>query len=169
MTPNRHFALIHLRFDVVEGVNAAKTTLKKISFWGQVLGVSSVYKRYTTKEATDLSAYLEFVIHIETSLGVEEVLENLIMYCESGESGIVQSPFVEITLLVFDDLIQMSPRLTLPYPQLHEDPLIIRCASEVWGQYEHPIYQKNLSDMSRLAPPVREIEFYLQGKTLVDF
>ena len=131
--------------------------------------MSSVYKRYMTKEATDLSAYLEFVIRIETTLNVEETLANLMSYCASGGMGIVQSPFAELTLLVFDDLVQMSPKLTLPYPRLHEDPLIIRSASEAWGQYEHPIYQRNLSDLSRLAPPVGEIEFYIQGKTLVDF
>ena len=169
MTTQRHFALIHLRLDVVEGVEAARAILREISSWGDILAISSVYKRFMTSNATDLSAYLEFVVRVETGLDVYETLSKLLMHCAAGANGIVQSPFADLTLLAFDDLIHMSPKLTLPYPYLHQDPLIIRCASEVWGQYEHPIFQKSLSDMSRLAPATTEIEFYLQGKTLVDF
>jgi hypothetical protein len=66
-------------------------------------------------------------------------------------------------------MILMSPRLTLPYPLLHQDPLIIRCAAEAWGQYEHPIYLKSLSEMARSAQNAKTAEFHMQGKNLIDF
>lgn len=169
MSSPRHSALIQLSLDVAGGVESAKNILRSISDQGEVAAISSVYKRFLTPEAVDLSARLEFVIRLETTLGVDPILQLILSLCNQGAPGLVQNTHSELILLAFDDLIQMSPRLTLPYPFLHQDPLIIRCAAEAWGQYEHPIFQKNLSDLSRLAPQAKQAEFYMQGKSLVDF
>lgn len=160
MSSSRHSALIHVSLDLLGGVEGARKILKQISDCGRVEAISSVYKRYLTPDLVDLRARLEFVVLLDTSLGVDQALHLVLSQC-SGHS--------ELTLLVFDHMVMMSPRLTLPYPQLHLDPLIIRCAAEAWAQYEHPIYQKSLSEISRSASPVREVEFYMQGKSLVDF
>lgn len=169
MSSPRHSALIHVTVDVVGGVEIAKSILREISACGDIASISSIYKRFLTPEAVDLSARLEFVIRLETGMSVDQTLHLALSQCNQGAQGLVQKTHTELTLLAFDDIIQMSPRLTLPYPLLHQDPLIIRCAAEAWGQYEHPIYQKNLSDISRSAPPARQAEFYMQGKSLVDF
>lgn len=169
MTPIRHSALIHAALDLVGGAEKAKDLLRKLSECGEVTAISSVYKRYLTAERLDLSAYLEFVIRFETPLNVDALLHLILSLCEEGTPGLSQKSHKELTLLTYDDLILMSPRLTLPYPQLHQDPLIIRCSAEAWGQYEHPIYQKNLSEIARAAAPARQAEFYIQGKSLVDF
>lgn len=169
MTVIRHSALIHIALDLVGGVENARTLLQKISECGDIANISSAYKRYLTPQRVDLSARLEFVIHFETPLGVDQVLHLVLMLSEVGHQGLSQKAHSELTLLTFDDMILMSPRLTLPYPHLHQDPLIIRCSAEAWGQYEHPIYQKNLSEISKSAQPAVQAEFYMQGKSLVDF
>ena len=164
-----HVALVHARLDVVQGVEAARAILKEISAWGRFLGISSVYKGFFEKQTSDLSAFIEFVVCIETMLTVEETQGRLAEHFSERKKGIQKSPYKELMLLAFDDLIRMSPKLTLPYPELHQDPLVVRCAAEAWGQYEHPIFHKNLNEISRLAPPTKGVEFFLQGKTLVDF
>lgn len=169
MSAQRHSALIHIALDLVGGVEKAKELLAKLSECGDTTAISSAYKRFLTPERLDLSAGLEFVIRFETTLSVDQVLHLALSLCAQGVQGLVQKSHSELTLLAFDDMILMSPRLTLPYPQLHQDPLIIRCAAEAWGQYEHPIYQKSLSEIARSAQPAKQAEFFMQGKSLVDF
>lgn len=169
MSLARHLALIHVVVDVAGGVEAAKSILKEISNCGNISAISSIYKRFLTSEAVDLSARLELVVCLETTMSVDQTLHMVCSQCNQGAQGLVQKTYADLTLLAFDDIIQMSPRLTLPHPLLHQDPLVIRCAAEVRGKYEHPIYQKNLNDISRLAPPAKQVEFYMQGKSLVDF
>ncbi|WP_374034467.1 hypothetical protein ACES2I_00225 [Bdellovibrio bacteriovorus] len=169
MSPVRHSALIYLTLDLVGGTEKAKALLAKLSECGDIVAISSVYKRYLTPERLDLSARMEFVIRFETMMSVDQCLHMILSDCEQGAPGLLQRSHAELTLLTFDDMILMSPRLTLPYPQLHQDPLIIRCAAEAWGQYEHPIYQKSLSEIARSALPAKQAEFHIQGKSLVDF
>lgn len=169
MSTTRHSALIHVTLDLVGGVDKAKSLLGKIKEYGEIVAISSVYKRYLTSERIDLVARLEFVIRFETLFTVDQTLYLVLSLCEQGSQGLTQKSHAELTLLAFDNLILMSPRLTLPYPELHRDPLIIRCSAEAWGQYEHPIYQKSLGEISKLALPAKYAEFYIQGKSLVDF
>lgn len=169
MSVKLHSALIHVTLDVVGGVEKAKRLLNKFSECGSIVAISSVYKRYLTAERLDLSARLEFVIRLDTQMSIEQTLHLVLSMCEKGGSGLIQQHHIDLVILVFDDLILMSPRLTLPYPQLHQDALIIRCAAEAWGSYEHPIYQKSLSEISKTAAAAHQAEFYMQGKSLVDF
>ncbi|MEK2689470.1 hypothetical protein [Bdellovibrio sp. GT3] len=164
-----HNSLISISLDLMGGEEKSRELLGKISECGDIIGISSIYKRYTSDAHNDLSARIEFVIRFETAMSVEQHLHLVLSLCDEGSSGLVQRSQVEMILLAYDETILMSPRLTLPYPQLHTDPLIIRCAAEAWGQYEHPIYQKTLSEISKTARTVRDAEFYKQGKSLIDF
>jgi len=169
MSKGLHNSLVYVALDLVGGETKAKELLAKISECGEILHMSSIYKRYLTAARVDLSARIEFVIRFETMMSVDQHLHLVLSLCEQGSQGLVQQSHVNMILLAYDDVILMSPRLTLPYPHLHTDPLIIRCAAEAWGQYEHPIYQRTLSEISKSASPVLDAEFYKQGKSLVDF
>lgn len=169
MSANPHKALIHVALDLVGGVEKAKEILRVISDFGQVVSLSSVYKRFLTPERKDISARIEFVLKLETLHSVDQTLHLILSLCQEGQPGLNRQSYAEATLLAFDQMILMSPKLTLPYPKMHQDPLVIRAAAEAWGQYAHPIYEKNLSELSKSAPPAQEAEFYMQGKSLVDF
>lgn len=164
-----HKALIYIALDLVGGEDRARALLAKVFECGTLESISSVYKRYLTEARVDLNARMEFVIRFDTSMSVDQCLHMVLSLCEQGVQGLKQQGHSELTLLSYDHLVLMSPRLTLPYPELHQDPLIIRCAAEAWGQYEHPILQKTLSEISKTAQPARTAEFYIQGKSLVDF
>ena len=164
-----HNALIYITLDLVGGEEKAKSIINKINECGLISAISSVYKRYLTKPFVDLSARIEFVIHFTTNMSVEQSLHLALSLSEEGQQGFNQKSHAELILLAYDHVVLMSPRLTLPYPLLHTDPLIIRCASEIWGTYEHPIFLKTLGEISRTASSVPAVEFYIQGKSLVDF
>jgi 7,8-dihydro-6-hydroxymethylpterin-pyrophosphokinase len=169
MNGGAHNALIYIAIDLVGGVEKAKDILRKFTEFGEIAAISSVYKRFLTPERKDISARIEFVVRLETARTVDQVLHLILSYCQEGQPGLNRQSYTELTLLAYDDLILMSPKLTLPYPLMHQDPLVIRAAAEAWGQYAHPIYEKNLSELSRNAPPAQQAEFYMQGKSLVDF
>lgn len=164
-----HLALIHFSLDLTGGKNQANQVLKQLQVSGKIQSISSVYKRYMTAERADINAHLEFVVKYETQMSIEQLLHTAMSLSHKKESQFQESVNTELIVLAFDRQITMSPNLTLPYPLLHQDPLVIRCAAEAWGQYEHPIYQKNLNEIARVAQPARQAEFYMQGKTLVDF
>ena len=169
MATEAHAGLIYVSIDLVGGLEKARQILSKIADISEVTDVSSVYKRYMTRERVDFNARMEFVVRIETILSVEQTLYMLLSLREQWVAQDMRRNHCELILLAFDQKAIMSPKLTLPYPGLHTDSLIVRCAAETWGGYEHPIYQKTLSEIAKAAAPVRDAEFHLQGKSLVDF
>lgn len=160
MSLQEHASLIHVSLDLVGGREKAQILLVKMMQYGRIKDVSSVYKRYLSSARNDINARMEFVVRFVSTQSMDQTLQLVLSFCEKD---------IQLVLLAFDSTVIMSPRLTLPYPLLHTDGLIIRCAAEAWAQYAHPIYQKTLSEISKSAPPVKEAEFYLQGKSLVDF
>lgn len=153
-----HGALIYVSTDLVGGARRAQSFLQILQKKIRVAGISSVYKRFLSPEQVDLNSTMNFALRIITDFGPETLLAHLLDH---------EIP-VELTLLCYDDLILMSPQLTLPYPALHTDPLIIRCAAEAWGPYEHPVYQKTLSELARNTTAINDAEFFLQGRSLID-
>lgn len=156
--PVLHEALIHVATDLVGGVIRAQDGLQKLQQAVRIKSISSIYKRFLSQDHVDLKASMEFVCRIQTEMSEEDLLSTLDKL----------DPKLFVNLLAFDSLIAMAPRLTLPFPELHTDPLIIRSAAEAWGQYEHPVYQKTLSELSRTAQALTEAEFFLQGRSLID-
>ncbi|MNT06764.1 hypothetical protein D3C72_1414450 [compost metagenome] len=169
MNRETHDSLIYISLDLVGGLDKAKALLRSLNEIGTVESISSVYKRFLNKDRVDLQAYMEFVIRYSSKMNMDQTLDKVLSISEQVQPGMAQRSHFELVLLTFDNAILMSPRLTLPFPHLHTDPLVIRCASEAWGAYEHPIYQVTLSEIARSARPVHEAEFFLQGKSLVDF
>jgi 7,8-dihydro-6-hydroxymethylpterin-pyrophosphokinase len=169
MVAEVHSGLIHISVDLVGGQEKSKLILSKISELSEITEISSIYKRYLNKDRVDFNARMEFVIRFETVMSVEQTLYMLLSLREHHAAQDMRRNHVELILLVFDQKTLMSPKLTLPYPDLHKDSLIVRCAAEAWGSYEHPVYLKTLTEIAKAAPPVRDAEFHLQGKSLVDF
>lgn len=168
MIAKRHSALIRVVLDLVGGVVKAQSILHRMKDCGEIASLSSVYKHYLTSDRIDLSARLEFVLRFNTLMNADQLLHLVLSLCEDGAQGF-KITHSELTLLAFDDMVLMSPRLTLPHPELHCDPLVIRCASEIWEQYEHPVYRKSLLEICKTAAAVESAEFFIQGKSLVDF
>ena len=120
MTLN-HNALIFVALDLVGGEEKARELLGKMSETGEIIAISSVYKRYTSEARVNLSARIEFVVRFKTVMSVDQCLHMVLSLCDQGAQGLTQRGHVDLLLLAYDDVILMSPRLTLPYPQLHTD------------------------------------------------
>jgi 7,8-dihydro-6-hydroxymethylpterin-pyrophosphokinase len=156
-----HNALVHISMDLVGGTSVAQALLTDLAKAGSIQRLSSVYKRYHSKNRVDLNASIEAVLLFHTEAAVDEMLWRF--------RQLTKDKKVFLNLLSYDDLVVLSPQLTLPHPSLHADFLIVRCASEAWPDFEHPIMQKTLREIAASTLPPVDAEFFLQGKSLVDF
>lgn len=156
-----HQTLVHVTADLIGGTPIAQALVANLGQIGFVNMISSVYKRYLGNNRVDLNANIEAVVRFSTDCAVDELLWHFRQFTNEKRAM--------LSLLTYDDLVVLSPQLTLPHPNLHRDFLIIRCASESWPNYEHPIMQKTLSEIAATALPGVDAEFFQQGKSLVDF
>ena len=49
-----------------------------------------------------------------------------------------------LKLLVYDNLTLMTPEITLPHPEFHRRADELVPASEVWGEYQHPVLDRSI-------------------------
>lgn len=156
-----HQTLVHIVADLVGGTPIAQALVTEMGKVGEITAVSSVYKRYLGKNRVDLNANIEAVVRLGTDCEVDELLWYFKQFISEKKAA--------LNLLSYDNLVVLSPQLTLPHPSLHTDFLIVRCASEAWTQFEHPIIQKTLNEITSLTMPATDAEFFMQGKSLVAF
>ncbi len=156
-----HQTLVHLTTDLVGGTAIARKLVVNMEKLGQTLATSSIYKRYLSENRVDLNADIEAVLRFSTDCAVDELLWHF--------QQLMKDKKASLKLLTYDNVVVLSPQLILPHPSLHTDLLIVRCAFEAWPQFEHPIIQKTLAEIAAMALPASDAEFFLQGKSLVDF
>ena len=161
MTEAASQTLVHLSTNLVGGTLAAQSVVAKLLKIGKIVSSSSVYKRYLSSARVDIYSNIEVVFRFKTECAADELLWHFRQYSAEKKE--------KLQLLVFDELVVLAPQITLPNPSLHTDLLVVRCAAEAWPDYEHPIIQKSLREIAAQSPPPLDSQFFLQGKTLVDF
>jgi 2-amino-4-hydroxy-6-hydroxymethyldihydropteridine diphosphokinase len=76
---------------------------------------------------------------------------------------------VDIDLLFYGEISVMTPRLTLPHPELHRRPQVLIPAAEVAPDYHHPVLEKSLAELTHRFEKTPWGRYYSSGKTLLDF
>ena len=70
---------------------------------------------------------------------------------------------IKIYLLVYENITTISPSLTLPFPDFHIRPELIVPASDIWGEYVHPILDQTLNRISKQYQLESWGDFYSQN------
>jgi hypothetical protein len=156
---DKHQALVLVSSDLAQGQNLIRKIVAEIRSICEVVGVSCVYKRKLQDSLSVYQTELMAVLRTDTSMDKDHFFETLcgIMAKNRG---------TKILLLSFDSTAQMLPELTLPHPQLARDSVVLRCASEVWGDFEHPILGQTLNQLVHLNNSNELVEFFSQGTSL---
>ncbi len=162
----QHSSLVLISIKMIAGVEILKRLVNELRLISWAMEFSSVYVQYETDQRYDFDANLITVLKMGTDLNAQEFAKKL-LYTQNYLLSFTGPDRVKMTLLALDLETLMVPDLTLPHPSLHIDPLVIRCATEVWGNFEHPILKKSLHELARSLPPITNAEFMLQGKSLV--
>jgi 2-amino-4-hydroxy-6-hydroxymethyldihydropteridine diphosphokinase len=126
-------AYVALGANLGDRLETLRSARQRLDDAGEVIAVSSVYETDSVG-FEDAPAYLNAVVKLETWLHQEELLEALlIIEAEFGRvRGVANAPrTLDLDLLLYDELIQVVPRLTLPHPRMHERAFVLVPLAEI--------------------------------------
>lgn len=158
--------MIYVSVNVVSGLDAMKKLVMELKNISEDIEFSSVYRQFETEHRYDYDANMISILKMGYAIDSDEMLTRLASI-HTKMSSYVGSDKVKMIPLAIENQTRMLPELTLPHPLLHSDPLVARCAAEVWGNYNHPILNRSLSDLANQSADILNAEFMLQGKSLV--
>jgi len=161
-----HWTLIYIAAETVSGIPVLSEMIKHIKPLGQVLGLSSIYKRYLNSRQEDLNSEICAVLLVNTDRSDEDLSGLLKTLNQQRGQGSAQST-TRAVLLSYDNEVKLFPQRPLPHPQLHEDQVTLRCASEVWGSFEHPVLGQTLNELVRSEHGMSRAEFFAQGNQIL--
>jgi 7,8-dihydro-6-hydroxymethylpterin-pyrophosphokinase len=160
-----------------DGLNLLKSIVHGLQKWMTITKVSSVYRvqgiRRKPRHIHDLHRFtslegLAVCIKGTSALPPDKILDALHEMEGQFRSEIMHRS-ASLNLLVVGSLTIATPVLTLPHPEFHEEPEQLVPAVEIWPDYEHPVLGVPLEQLVRNSQSLDTVEFFAQGKTLLDF
>jgi 2-amino-4-hydroxy-6-hydroxymethyldihydropteridine diphosphokinase len=117
----------------------------------EILAISSVYDT-SPMLVTDQPRFLNLVCEAATSLGPEELLA--LLKSTEIQLGRVAGPrygprFLDIDLLLYDELIVASPSLTVPHPRMLERAFVLLPLAEIAPSLRHPVSHIEMATLAK--------------------
>lgn len=119
---------------------------------GKVISLSAFY--VTAPWGFDSqNSFLNAACCVETLLSVWEVLDNTqrieqeIGRKNKSVNGIYADRLIDIDLLLYDDLVISTDRLTLPHPLMTERDFVMKPLCEIAPDLIHPVLHKRMCEL----------------------
>ena len=134
--------------DRLEYIKEAIKKIKK-SKEVKICRASAVYETQPV-ENRDQPWFLNMVLELETSLEPLNLLELLLEI--EGQMGRrrtrrYEPRNIDLDLLLYDDLVLNSDKLTLPHPRMHIRRFVLVPLAEIAPQVVHPLLKKNVEKL----------------------
>ncbi|MDO4692303.1 MAG: 2-amino-4-hydroxy-6-hydroxymethyldihydropteridine diphosphokinase [Porphyromonadaceae bacterium] len=119
---------------------------------GQVLQTSSMIETEPWGFVSS-SLFLNAVVELETELSPTALLdrtqdlEKELGRKEKSHNGTYQDRPIDIDILLYDDLVLQSDRLTLPHPLMHKRRFVLEPLSQIAPEQIHPVLQCTATEL----------------------
>ncbi|MDL2256500.1 2-amino-4-hydroxy-6-hydroxymethyldihydropteridine diphosphokinase [Parabacteroides sp. OttesenSCG-928-G06] len=118
---------------------------------GDVLALSSMYHTEPWGFESD-NTFLNAALIQLTNLSPEELLDATRLIeiemgrIEKSKKG-YEDRIIDIDILLYDQLIMETPRLTIPHPQMHKRLFVMRPLVEIAPALEHPVLHQTVEEI----------------------
>jgi 3-oxoacyl-[acyl-carrier protein] reductase len=123
--------------------------------------VSSYYETDPVGGPPDAPLFLNAVAEIETQLEPSELL-SMLLDIERRLGRVRREKnaprTIDLDLLLYDDLIQDDPNLTIPHPRMHERGFVLEPMAEIAPDLVHPVVGETIQELWDKWEPEDEAE-----------
>jgi 2-amino-4-hydroxy-6-hydroxymethyldihydropteridine diphosphokinase len=125
-----------------------------------VLRISPVYETEPVGNP-DQSRFLNMVVSIETDFKPLRLLEYLLEIEEKLDRRRNEKwgpRTIDMDILLYDELILNSDRLTLPHPRMHQRRFVLIPLAQISPNLFHPLLKKSVAELLRSCPDQSEVK-----------
>lgn len=118
---------------------------------GDILSLSEIYETEPWGfESSNL--FLNAALILETTYSPTELLQaTRLIEIEMGRiaksDGSYEDRVIDIDILLYDDVVMQTDRLTLPHPLMHKRRFVMEPLAEIAPDVIHPVFQKTINQL----------------------
>ncbi len=119
---------------------------------GDILALSALYE--TEPWGFDSPhPFLNAALVLETALSPLELLDATRLIeiemgrVEKSAGGVYEDRTIDIDLLLYDEVVMQTPRLTLPHPLMHRRAFVLEPLAEIAPEAVHPVFHQTIRQL----------------------
>jgi 2-amino-4-hydroxy-6-hydroxymethyldihydropteridine diphosphokinase len=147
-------AYIGLGANLGDRLATLREAVRSLGKLGRITAVSSLYETEPVGYL-DQPPFLNAVVALETSLASLELMGALLaIEHDMGRTREFKNAprTLDLDLLLMDDLVLVTPDLTLPHPRLHERAFVLVPLVELAPTLVHPVLGPSLAELRAALP-----------------